>query len=84
MFKKLIEKYQAHKDRKFLARFERVLNNNVTKSNFLLKGDLYVSGQIHMYCKRLIKDFEEGKPLSQITYEIHQESLSRLENLQSH
>lgn len=29
MIKKLLQKYQAYRDKKFLARLERVLNNNV-------------------------------------------------------
>lgn len=42
MIKKLIKKYQAYRDRRFLARLERVLNSNIVKSNLLISGGVFI------------------------------------------
>lgn len=40
MLRKLINKYQAYKDRKFLARLNRVLANNVLESDVVTLRDI--------------------------------------------
>lgn len=46
MIKKLLQKYQAYRDKKFLARLERVLNNNVIHAEMKIEGFLDVKGNI--------------------------------------
>lgn len=44
MIKKLLQKYQAYRDKKFLARLERVLNNNVVGANLFIEKIYFHSG----------------------------------------
>jgi len=44
MIKKLLQKYQAYRDKKFLARLERVLNNNVVGANLFIEKMCFHSG----------------------------------------
>lgn len=51
MLRKLINKYQAYRDRKFLARLNRVLENNVLESDVVTLRDMlrYVDGENMIY-----------------------------------
>mgnify|MGYP000845600351 CR=1 FL=1 len=50
MIKKLLQKYQAYRDKKFLARLERVLNNNVVGANlFIEKKCAFTQGISHVF-----------------------------------
>lgn len=53
MIKKLLQKYQAYRDKKFLARLERVLNNNVVGANLFIEKNIYSLRGFYM---RLPKD----------------------------
>lgn len=41
MIKKLLQKYQTYRDKKFLARLERVLNNNVVGANLFIEKNVF-------------------------------------------
>lgn len=41
MIKKLLQKYQTYRDKKFLARLERVLNNNVVGANLFIEKNIF-------------------------------------------
>lgn len=49
MIKKLLQKYQAYRDKKFLARLERVLNNNVVGANLFIEKNVFSLRGFHMY-----------------------------------
>lgn len=49
MIKKLLQKYQAYRDKKFLARLERVLNNNVVGANLFIEKNIYSLRGFYMY-----------------------------------
>lgn len=49
MIKKLLQKYQAYRDNKFLARLERVLNNNVVGANLFIEKNVFSLRGFHMY-----------------------------------
>ena len=49
MLKKLIQKYQAYKDKKFLARLNRVLKTNVICTSVIVDGNLVTTGSITCY-----------------------------------
>lgn len=49
MIKKLLQKYQAYRDKKFLARLERVLNNNVVGANLFIEKNIFSLRGFHMY-----------------------------------
>lgn len=78
MIKKLIKKYQAYKDKKFLVRLERVLSSKAVNSSLVLKGHLLVLGDVAASAINEVKDFEEGKSVSQILGGLHQECLAKL------
>ena len=49
MIKKLLQKYQAYRDKKFLARLERVLNNNVVARKLIYRKNIYSLRGFYMY-----------------------------------
>ena len=73
MIKKLIKKYQAYKDKRFLARLERVLRSNIVKSDLLLNGNIYSRGNFWlMLPKAAMEDILKGTPLNLVQALIRQ------------
>lgn len=65
MIKKLLQKYQAYRDKKFLARLERVLNNNVVGANLFIEKNIYSLRGFYMYIpKDAMADLLNKIPLS--------------------
>ncbi len=73
MIKNLLQKYQAYKDKKFLARLERVLNNNIVKSHALIWGEAFFGGGVNMYIpKAAMEDIVLGIPLTLVLERLRQ------------
>lgn len=65
MIKKLLQKYQAYRDKKFLARLERVLNNNVVGANLFIEKNVFSLRGFHMYFpKGAVEDLLNKTPPS--------------------
>ncbi len=57
MIKKLIKKYIAWKDRRFLSQLERVLSNNVLESNICTSGGILAGKNAYLFVENF--DIEE-------------------------
>lgn len=84
MINKLIKKYQAYKDKKFLARLERVLNSNVVKSNIALSGHAFIKGDFWIRISKCeLEDISKGVPLDVALSHLHRQVDYQQDNLQS-
>ena len=73
MINKLIKKYQAYKDKRFLARLERVLRSNIVKSDLLLDGNIFPRGTLWMMLsKSAMEDILKGTPLNLVRERLRQ------------
>lgn len=84
MIKKIIKKYQSYRDKRFLARLERVLGNNMINATISLHGSLFTDGSVWMmFPTSALKDFVKGTPLSLIEERLHQGYYEEQGHLQS-
>ena len=82
--KNLIKRYQAYRDRRFLARLERVFNGNVLQSNIVIGGSLLLKGEIVSFLMdSVLEEIRKGVPVNEILEKFRQESLEQLNHLQS-
>ena len=83
-FKLIAKKIQAHKDRKFLARLERVLKSNIVKSDILMSGSIFIQGDCWLrLSKSAAADIAKGTPLNLVQERVRQGYYEKQEYQQS-
>lgn len=72
----LIGKYRAYRDRRFLARLERVFNGNVLQSNIVIGGSLLLKGEIVAYLKNPeLEEIRKGVLVNELLERLRQEAV---------
>lgn len=73
MVTRLLKKYQSYRDKKFLSRLERVLNDNVLKSKALILGDVFFGKHVVFEVpKAAMEDIASGIPSNLVLERIRQ------------
>lgn len=77
IIRNLIGKYRAYRDRRFLARLERVLNGNVLQSNIVIGGSLLLKGEIVAYLKEPeLEEIRRGVPVNEVLERLRKEAVT--------
>lgn len=72
----LIGKYRTYRDRRFLARLERVFNGNVLQSNIVIGGSLLLKGEIVAYLKNPeLEEIRKGVLVNELLERLRQEAV---------
>lgn len=80
IIRNLIGKIRAYRDRRFLARLERVLNGNVLQSNIVIGGSLLSSGELVAYLKDSeLEEIRRGVPVNELLERLRKEAAAKWE-----